>query len=66
MSKFIASTLVDLIKINKNLLFARVRDWKGYGIVQQCGTCEPCRRFPFESISKTTRKRLEEEANQKE
>ena len=19
----------------------RVRDWKGYGIVQQCGTCEP-------------------------
>ena len=20
---------------------ARVRDWKGYGIVQQCGTCEP-------------------------
>ena len=18
-----------------------VRDWKGYGIVQQCGTCEP-------------------------
>ena len=49
MSKFIASTLVDLIKINKkNLLFARVRDWNGSGIVQQCGTCEPCRRFPFE------------------
>ena len=19
----------------------RVRDWKGYGIVPQCGTCEP-------------------------
>ena len=21
--------------------FHRVRDWKGYGIVQQCGACEP-------------------------
>ena len=42
MCKFIARKFIDLTKINrKNLLFARVRDWKGYGIVQQCGTCEP-------------------------
>ena len=25
----------------KENAFFRVRDWKGYGIVQQCGTCEP-------------------------
>ena len=25
----------------KGNAFFRVRDWKGYGIVQQCGTCEP-------------------------
>ena len=29
-----------LLKMGKNAFF-RVRDWKGYGIVQQCGTCEP-------------------------
>ena len=29
-----------LLKMEKNAFF-RVRDWKGYGIVQQCGTCEP-------------------------
>ena len=29
-------------KLKKNAIFlACVRDWKGYGIVQQCGTCEP-------------------------
>ena len=26
--------------MKENAIF-RVRDWKGYGIVQQCGTCEP-------------------------
>ena len=25
----------------KENAFLRVRDWKGYGIVLQCGTCEP-------------------------
>ena len=25
----------------KRHFLRRVRDWKGYGIVQQCGTCEP-------------------------
>ena len=25
----------------RGVSFSRVRDWKGYGIVQQCGTCEP-------------------------
>ena len=25
----------------KENAFIRVRDWKGYGIVLQCGTCEP-------------------------
>ena len=29
-------------KLKKNAIFLEcVRDWKGYGIVQQCGTCEP-------------------------
>ena len=32
----------DLSKINGKIqFFRRVRDWKGYGIVQQCGICEP-------------------------
>ena len=26
--------------MKENAIF-RVRDWKGYGIVQQCGICEP-------------------------
>ena len=27
--------------IRTYILLYRVRDWKGYGIVQQCGTCDP-------------------------
>lgn len=27
--------------MKKKLAFSRIRDWKGYGIAQQCGTCEP-------------------------
>jgi len=36
------SVLLKNLKIfmKENAIF-RVRDWKGYGIVQQCGTCEP-------------------------
>ena len=42
MCKFITCAIIDLTKINKKkLVFYCVRDWKGYGIVQQCGTCEP-------------------------
>ena len=28
-------------QVIKTVFLPRVRDWKGYGIVQQCGTCEP-------------------------
>ena len=42
MSKYIAHLFKDLSKIKRKMQFSpRVRDWKGYGIVPQCGTCEP-------------------------
>ena len=47
-----------------NAIF-RVRDWKGYGIVQQCGTCEPlqsrtlagCRCQPVQQRAVVTHRR---------
>ena len=48
-SKFVAKITYLCAKLRQKVIktiilysfLPRVRDWKGYGIVQQCGTCEP-------------------------
>ena len=42
MSKYIAHLFKELSKIKRKMqFFPRVRDWKGYGVWNKCGTCEP-------------------------
>ena len=41
----------------------RVRDWKGYGIVQQCGTCEPLQSPTDIALERMICRTMEERPN---
>ena len=54
----------DLSKINGKIqFFRRVRDWKGYGIVQQCGTCEPLQSPTDVALERMICRAMEERPN---
>ena len=44
--------------------FSRVRDWKGYGIVQQCGTCEPLQSPTDVALERMICRTMEERPNE--